>query len=167
VSLPRTVIPQRIPALIMFLVMSCSQRHRGEEGASPWAIAGNWELNLARTQYGPSADSRRNEQFSCEASTTGLACHIDGERANGGHVAGRFTVQESGVAAPVCGVPEIDTVRLYAVSESITDATFSFRGSPAFGYRAYRSGDGGTLTVVSVDPASRAVLTTIVSYDRR
>ena len=75
-------------------------------------------------------------------------------------------VAPDGPAAPVAGVPDVDAVRLRVVSPSIVDATFSSRGAPAFGYRAYRSTDGRTLTLVAVDPTSRAALTSVVVYRR-
>jgi hypothetical protein len=36
-----------------------------------------------------------------------------------------------------------------------------------FAYRAVRSDDGRSLTIVSVDPISRAVLNSVVVYDLR
>jgi hypothetical protein len=44
-------------------------------------------------------------------------------------------------------VADIDQVRLRFVAEGIVDATFSYRGTPLFGYRAYQSEDGKSLTV--------------------
>ncbi len=130
-------------------------------------LAGDWRLNLARTHYGPGVDRRRRERFVCAPSRDRLACTIDGERANGGHVVGTFTLAPGRETAPVAGVPGVDAVRMDTVGDGIVDATFSARGAAVFGYRAYRSNDGRSLVVVTVDPVSRAPLTTVVVYDRR
>jgi hypothetical protein len=61
----------------------------------------------------------------------------------------------------------VDEVRLRAAGAAVLDATFLSRGAPAFGYRAYRAADGRSLTVVAVDPVTRAALSTVVVYDRR
>ena len=130
------------------------------------ALEGAWELDLQRSHYGPGVDRRRRERFTCAAEGGRLACTIRGERADGRVVVGRFTVALDGPPAPVAGVPDVDAVRLRAVSPSIVDATFSSRGAQTFGYRAYRSTDGRTLTLVAVDPTSRAALTSVVVYRR-
>lgn len=134
---------------------------------APWALAGEWELDTARTHYGASAEPRRRERFSCSPRAAGLQCRIDGERADGRRVTGHFTSPRSGAVARVMGVPGVDAVRLFAVSASVVDATFYLRGEPAFGYRAYLSADSRTLAIVAVDPLSRVALTTVVMYDRR
>ncbi len=123
-------------------------------------------MDLQRSHYGPGVDRRRRERFTCVPERERIACAIRGERADGRVVVGRFTVAPDGPAAPVTGVPDVDAVRLRVVSPSIVDATFSSRGAPAFGYRAYRSTDRRTLTLVAADPTSRAPLTSVVAYRR-
>ncbi|GLC25705.1 hypothetical protein [Roseisolibacter agri] len=130
-------------------------------------LAGDWELSLARTHYGPGVDRRRRERFTCTADGPRVACTITGERADGRRVTGRFTAAADDVPSSATGVPGIDAVRLRAAGPSIVDATFLLAGRPVFGYRAYRPADGRTLVVVTVDPVSRAALTTVVVYDRR
>lgn len=136
-------------------------------GAEVPALIGDWELNLARTHYGPGVDRRRRERFTCALHGAPVACTIRGERADGRVVVGRFTAGLDGAGAPVAGIPGVDEVRLRAAGPGVLDATFLDRGAPAFGYRAYRSDDGRSLTVVAVDPTTRAALTTVVAYDRR
>jgi hypothetical protein len=157
--------------LLLFDGLTGAREGRLTEGdaaaPAPWSLSGTWELNTARTHYGSSADPRRRERFSCTVPDRGLTCRIEGERTDGRHVVGQFSVAASGVVGPVGGVPGVDSVRLRSVSPSITDATFYFQGSPAFGYRAYLANDEHTLTVVTVHPVSRRVLSTVVSYDRR
>jgi hypothetical protein len=47
------------------------------------------------------------------------------------------------------------------------DATFTYNGKPVFAYRAVRSNDGRSLTIISVDPVTRAALTSVVVYERQ
>ena len=70
-------------------------------------------------------------------------------------------------AGPTRGIPDVDHVRLSRINESIADATFTSQGRPVFAYRAVRSANGRSLTIISVDPTSRAVLHSVVVYDRR
>jgi hypothetical protein len=72
-----------------------------------------------------------------------------------------------GTSAPVTGIPDIDEIQLRRPSSAFIDATFLWRGQPAFGYRAFQSQNAQSLMIVSVDPVSRVTLTTIVVYDRR
>ena len=103
----------------------------------------------------------------CTAVSGKVRCVIRSVRSDGREVTGRFTAAPDGTTAPVTGIPDVDEIRLREPHPSVVDATFSLRGSPAFGYRAYRSDDGHSLTIVSVDPVSRAAATTVVVYDRR
>jgi hypothetical protein len=66
----------------------------------------------------------------------------------------------------VVGLADIDTVDLRPGAGGLVDATFSFRGQLRYGYRAYRSTDGNTLLIISVDPVTRVALTSIVVYAR-
>ena len=131
------------------------------------ALLGDWELNVERSHYGPGVERRRRERFTCAPARARVACTIVGERADGRMVRGSFTVALDGSGAPVVGVPGVDEVRLRPAGPGVLDATFLLRGRPAFGYRAYRARDGRSLSIVTVDPVSRAVLTTVVVYDRR
>ena len=133
--------------------------------ASP--LVGRWQVNLGRTHYGAGVDRRRHERMTCTEVKEGIHCVIESIRSDGSELTGRFTASLNGFIAPVTGIPGVDRVRLQAPKVSIVDATFFFRGQPAFGYRAFRSDDGRSLMIVSVDPVSRAAGTTVVVYDRR
>jgi hypothetical protein len=82
-------------------------------------------------------------------------------------VTGQFTAVLDGTAAPVTGIPDVDEIRLRVPQAGVVDATFSLRGKPVFGYRAFQSADGLSLMILSVDPVTRATGTTVVVYDRR
>jgi len=130
-------------------------------------LAGRWELNLERTHYGGGADPRRRETFTCATTSGGVACTIESVRSDGRVVVGGFSGTYGGAPSPTRGMPDIDHVRLARVNASIADATFTSRGRPVFAYRAVRSDNGRSLTIISVDPATRAVLNSVVVYDRR
>jgi hypothetical protein len=134
---------------------------------APNPLEGRWELNLARTHYGGGAEPRRRESFNCSADGPGVKCTIESERADGRTLLGAFTARYDGLPAPTAGIPEVDHVRLTRVSATIADATFTSQGRPVFAYRAVRATNGRSLTIISVDPTSRAVLNSVVVYDLR
>ncbi|HEX8298974.1 MAG TPA: hypothetical protein VF594_07405 [Rubricoccaceae bacterium] len=153
--------------LFLLLALTVSRTATSQPAVERVPLIGDWQLNRARTHYGPGVDQRHRERFTCAARGARVACTIRGERADGRVVIGRFTAALNGTGAPVTGVPGIDEVRLRAGGAAVTDATFLRRGVPVFGYRAYRSEDGRSLMIVAVDPISRAARSTVVVYDRR
>jgi hypothetical protein len=131
------------------------------------ALTGRWRLNLARTHYGDGVDVRRSEDFDCAVVVRQLRCTIQSVRQNGQRVVGEFGAGLDGSPGGVSGISGVDSVRVFRRAGGIADATFSLGGRPVFGYRAYRSSDGRSLTIISVDPETRVALTTVVAYDRR
>ena len=130
-------------------------------------LVGHWRLNLERTHYGTGVDVRRSETFTCDLAARELRCATHSVRQDGRELVGEFTATIEGSPAPVAGIPDVDAVALSQPVPALLDATFSLRGKPVFAYRAYRSSDGASLMIVSVDPVSRAALTTVVVYDRQ
>ena len=130
-------------------------------------LSGKWELNVARTHYGGGAEPRLRESFVCARRRNGVDCRIESVRADGKRVVGGFAAAYDGTPGPTRGIPDMDHVQLVRVSSSIADATFTLLGAPVFAYRAVRSADGRSLTIISVDPATRAVLNSVVVYDQR
>lgn len=130
-------------------------------------LSGRWELNLARTYYGGGADTRKRESFDCVRKDDGVDCTIKSVRADGTSVVGGFTAAYDGTPGLTRGIPDVDHVQLIRVSPSIADATFTLRGRAVFAYRAVRSASNRSLTIISVEPTSRAVLNSVVVYDQR
>ncbi len=130
-------------------------------------LSGRWELNVARTHYGGGAEPRRRESFHCTQTAGGVDCTIQGQRADGRTVVGGFTAAYDGTPGPTRGIPDVDHVQLTRVSASIADATFTQRGRAVFAYRAVRSSGTRSLTIISVDAVTRAVLHSVVVYDQR
>jgi len=128
---------------------------------------GQWVLNVARSHYGRGAKARTQETFVCETDKESLKCTIKSQYTDGTKVVGSFTAAYNGKPYPVAGIPDIDQVTLQRVDDFVADATFSFKGRPIFGYRAIKSDDGRSLTVVSVEPITRSVLTSVVVYDQQ
>ena len=112
----------------------------------PDPLAGHWELNLKKTHYGGGAQKRTQETFICTQQKDGVACTIHSAREDGSIVNASFTAKYDGTAALVSGLGDVDEIRLERVSDTIASATFSYKGSYAFAYRATRSADGKTLT---------------------
>ena len=139
----------------------------GTSSAADAPLVGDWQLNLGRTRYGPGVDRRQRERFTCTGHARTVQCTIRSVRAGGQVVVGRFAATLDGAGSPVTGVPDVDEVRLRPVHDGVVDAVFSRRGTPVFGYRAYRAADRRSLMIVSVDPVSGKALNTIVVYDRR
>ena len=130
-------------------------------------LSGKWELNVGRTHYGGGAQSRQSESFTCVPNRSGVECAIASVRTGGSRIDGGFVAAYDGTPGPTRGMADVDQVRLIRVNASIADATFTFKGQPVFAYRAVRSADGRSLTIISVDPASRAVLNSVIVYDKR
>jgi hypothetical protein len=130
-------------------------------------LVGRWDLNVARSHYGGGAEPRTREEFVCEADGGRVKCTIQSVRVDGRALLGEFTAGYDGTSGPIRGIPEVDYVRLTRVNASIADATFSSQGRPVFAYRAVRSADRRSLTIISVDPATRAVLNSVIVYDQR
>jgi len=130
-------------------------------------LAGHWELNVARSRYGGGAELRTRGSFDCALAAAIVTCTIRSVMADGRLVDGGFTATYGGAPGRVHGISDADAVSLVKVSDAIADATFTLHGRAAFGYRAVRATDGRSLTIVSVDPLSRAVLNSVVVYDAR
>jgi len=96
-----------------------------------------------------------------------LKCTIESVRADGRKLVGTFTAPYDGKPHSTAGIPDVDQVTLQELDDFIADATFSYKGNPVFGYRAIRSDDGRSLTIVSVDPTTRVVRSSVVVYDRK
>jgi hypothetical protein len=160
----------RPAAIALAFLAATGDRPQGQAAhAVPAAtpLVGSWQLNVARSHYGTGADRRRRERMACTAEAEGVRCVIRSVRSDGRELTGQFTASLDGVAAPVTGIPDVDQVQLRRPTATLVDATFLFRGKPAFGYRAFQSDDGRSLMILSVDPVTRAAATTVVVYDRR
>ncbi len=130
-------------------------------------LSGRWILNVARTHYGGGAEARQRETFDCVQHGSVVDCRIDSVRAGGRRMVGGFSAAYDGPAGPTRGIPDVDQVRLTKVNASIADATFTYQGRAVFAYRAVRSMNGRSLTIISVTPDSRVVLNSVVVYDQR
>src|SRR5262245_22625452 len=138
---------------------------QSQPGPAEAPLVGDWRLNLQRTHYGTGVELRRDERFSCTVDHGKLHCIIQTTRADGHQLTGEFSAGLDGTKAKVTGIPDIDEVSLSLTRDSLMDATFLLRGTPVFGYRAMRSSDRQSLMIISVDPVTRRVLTTVVVYD--
>jgi hypothetical protein len=158
----------RILVVCVALATSGWRQLPSQSSTSPDRVAliGVWQLDLRRTHYGPGVDRRRSEQMRCDAHDAELGCTIRSVRADGRNVTARFTAPLSGGSGTVTGLADIDTVNIRPGAGGLVDATFSYRGQPRFGYRAYRSADGNSLFILAVDPVTRIALTTLVVYRR-
>lgn len=129
-------------------------------------LTGKWILNAGRSHYGGGAPPRKQETLACEVQKQLLRCTITSEMADGRRVVGSFAAAFDGRKYAAAGIPDVDQVSLRKVDDHVADATFTYKGKPRFGYRAVKSSDGRSLTIVSVDPVARTVLNSVVAYDR-
>ena len=130
-------------------------------------LVGHWKLNVSRTHYGGGAEPRTKETFDCIAAGAGVHCTIQSLMTDGRTVRGSFSAAYDGTPGLAEGFPEVDHVKLTKIDAFIVDASFTSHGRLVFGYRAVRSVDRRSLTIISVEPASRAVLNSVVVYDQR
>jgi hypothetical protein len=141
-------------------------RAQAAAAADSLALIGTWQLDLGRTHYGAGVDQRRREKMVCVARGGSLRCTVESVRADGRSAVARFAAPVAGGRSTVVGLPDIDTVDLQPLADGLVDATFFYRRQAKYGYRAYRSADSNTLFIVSVDPVTRAALTSIIVYAR-
>jgi hypothetical protein len=153
--------------VVLFLTLGAGAVPAQQAPARVIALVGDWQLNLARTHYGPGVDRRRRETFTCTADASSVQCTIRSVRSNAQGLTAQFTAPLDGSSGKVTGLADVDAVILKRVSDSEIDATFAFKGAPTFAYRAFRSDDGRSLVIVSVDPVSRVTLNSVVVYDKR
>lgn len=159
-STPRIHLPcHRLAALAGVALLGCAM------GGPEHPLVGVWELNLDRTRYGSSADPRVQETFVCQPAPDAVRCTIRSVRADGQRISGGFTAPDDGSPSRVHGIPEMDQVRLWRTGDRSAEATFELAGKAVFGYRAIRSEDGTSLTILAVDPVSRARLESVAVYD--
>lgn len=130
-------------------------------------LAGKWTLNRERSHYGGGAEARAQETFTCQPNGELLKCTIKSVRADGQKFVGTFVAAYDGKPRVVVGMPEVDEVALQKFDDLVADAAFSYKGQPVFGYRAIQSDNGQSLTIVSVDPTTRIVRSSLIVYDRR
>jgi hypothetical protein len=150
------VIWRVIPAFLALL--------SAQPGTPAAAILGNWTLNAAKSRYGGGAEQRKSETMVCGMDSD-THCSVISERANGKTVRMRFGGVTNGSPGWVTGADDLDQVILKHVDSNTLDATFLFKGKPAFAYRAVRSVDKKTLTITAVDTKTRAPLKSVVVYD--
>ena len=129
------------------------------------ALLGRWKLNVSKTHHGGGAEPRTRETFDCERVKSAISCTTRSVRADGRTVIGIFSAPDNGTPASVQGIADVDEVRLSSVDAFIVDATFSHRGKPVLAYRAVRSSERKSLTIIAVDPSTHAVLHSVVVYD--
>jgi hypothetical protein len=144
--------------LSAFTVLACAE----PAGRDP--LTGHWRLQRNATHYGGTATPRADEAFDCVMKEARLTCMIESVREDGLEVKGTFTAAYDGRQYEVSGVPGVDRVSLQRVSATSADATFSSGARPVFGYRTFKSSDGRTLIVVTVDPVTRRILNSAVVY---
>ena len=130
-------------------------------------LLGRWELNVARTHYGGGAEARTRESFVCERTDAAIRCTTTSVRVGGTRVVASFVARDDGTPGRVRGVDDMDEVVLARVDAFVMDATFRLRGKPVFAYRAVRGDNGKSLTIIAVDPVTRAALHSVVVYDAK
>jgi hypothetical protein len=135
--------------------------------ASADPMSGTWALNVSRTHYGGGAEPRKREAFTCDLHKEILRCTITSDRLDGRHMVGTFAAAYDGKPYATTGLPDVDRMTLRMVDDHVADATFYYKSKPVFGYRAIKSDDGRSLTIVAVDPMARTILNSVVVYDRQ
>jgi hypothetical protein len=149
-------------SVIFLLAVVCACSGRSGVGGP---LEGDWQLNRERTHYGVGVPPRSQERFSCASEEEQVRCKIIGEWEDGTRVNGSFEAWYGGKPGPVSGVPDVDAVSIRRLQPGSAEATFYFQGRPRFGYRTFKSSDGRSLIVVSIDPVTGRVLNSVVVYD--
>ncbi|HXI11775.1 MAG TPA: hypothetical protein VNM92_03925 [Thermoanaerobaculia bacterium] len=103
----------------------------------------------------------------CTAEGQIIECAISSVRIDGRRLNGSFRARYDGKLYASSGIPGVDQVALTRVNNGIVDAMFLYKGRRVFGYRSVQSQDRKSLTIASVDPETRQILTSVIVYERR
>ena len=157
-----------LAAMVIYVYSSSPGRTFGtEQTAGTDPLSGTWILNRAKSHNGGGAEARQEEEMVCTAEGNVVDCKISSVRVDGRKLTAAFRARYGGTPSAVSGIPDVDQVTLIKRDDSVADATFLSRGRPVFGYRSVKSADRRSLTMISVDPETRGILSSVVIYDRR
>jgi len=133
--------------------------------ASSDPMAGNWNADLRTSILPEGFPQLRSQTMELRLVAGKLQCSTERVDLRGATTRAYFLAGFDGKRYPVTGIVDIATVSLKRYT-GFVEADFFSVTAPVFSYRLSISGDGKTLTVVSLDPKTRRLLRARLVYRR-
>jgi hypothetical protein len=146
----------QITAILLLVIASLS----GKDG-----LARNWRADLKASTLPVGFPQLRSQTMQLEQAGDKLHCVTERVTIADVRTRAEFTAPFDGKRYPVTGVPEVSAVSLRQYPNFI-EADFFSRQTPVFSYRMWVSNKGDTLTIISIEPATRKELHARILYRR-
>ena len=146
----------RITAILLLVVASLS----GTDG-----LTGNWRADLKASTLPAGFPKLRSQTMQLEQAGDKLRCVTERVTIADVRTQAEFTAAFDGKRYPVTGMQEISNVSLHRYPDFI-EADFFSGQKPVFSYRMWASNKGDTLTIISIEPTTRAELHARILYHR-
>jgi len=126
---------------------------------------GRWKADLNHSVLPAGFPQLRSQTMVLQLVSRKLQCSTERVSLDGAKTRADFTAAFDGKRYPVTGISEIATVSLRRYPTFI-EADFFSAKSPIYSYRMSRYGKDDTLTIISIDPMTRAILHARIVYRR-
>ena len=128
-------------------------------------MTGRWKADLNDSILPAGFPQLRSQTMVLQLVSGKLQCSTERVSLDGTKTRADFTAAFDGKRYPVTGISEIATVSLRRYPTFI-EADFFSAKSPIYSYRMAMSGKDDTLTIISIDPVTRAILHARIVYRR-
>jgi hypothetical protein len=128
-------------------------------------MMGKWKADLNDSILPAGFPQLRSQTMVLQLVSGKLQCSTERVSLDGTKTRADFTAAFDGKRYPVTGTPEIATVSLRRYPTFIEADFFSAR-APVYSYRMSISSKDDTLTIISIDPVTRATLHARIVYRR-
>lgn len=132
---------------------------------APDPMMGRWKADLNDSVLPAGFPQLRSQTMALHLVAGKLQCSTERVSLKGTKTRADFTAAFDGKRYPVRGIPEIATVSLRRYPTFI-EADFFSAKSPIYSYRMSISSKDDTLTIISIDPVTRATLHARIVYHR-
>jgi hypothetical protein len=154
-----------LPAALLGLVLFTA----GLALAQSDPFVGTWELNVAKSKFGPGAE-RKSETRIVESSPTGMKVSVDRTNADGSNQQYNYTTNFDGKPHPITGMAPYgaDSVAVTLGTSNALSFKLTKGGKAVGSGTSVVSADGKTLTVASkgIDANGKTV-SSVAVYDKR
>lgn len=144
-----------IPVILLFLLATFSH-----------SIEGNWSADLNASTLPAGFPQLISQTMELHLVSGKLQCSTERVSVEGKQTHSNFLAAFDGKRYPVTGTPDITAVSLKKFPDWLEGDFFS-SNALVFSYRMHLSKDGNTLTVISIDPATRNRLHAKIIYHRK
>ena len=130
---------------------------------APDPMMGRWQADLNDSVLPAGFPQLRSQTMELHLVSGKLQCSTERVSLEGTKTRADFTAAFDGKRYPVTGITEIATVSLHRYRTFI-EADFFSASAPVYSYRMSISSKNDTLTIISIDPVTRATLHARIVY---